>query len=73
MQSFPHAKNGVAAARQEAFCADRHFFNASNNLFEAILPHNRYSVKVSSSWLRITLQASSSSCSMLSSAPISRR
>jgi len=23
--------------RQEAFCADRHFFNASNDLFEAII------------------------------------
>jgi len=24
------AKNGVAAVRQEAYRADRHFFNASN-------------------------------------------
>ena len=29
------AKNGVAALRQEAFRADRHFSNASNKLFEA--------------------------------------
>jgi hypothetical protein len=26
----PLQKNGVAAVRQEAFCADRHFSNASN-------------------------------------------
>ena len=33
----PSAENGVAASRQEAFCADRHFFNASNDPFEAII------------------------------------
>ena len=27
---YPYAKNGVAAVQQEAFRADRHFFNASN-------------------------------------------
>jgi hypothetical protein len=31
-------KNGVAASRQEAFRADRHFSNASNKMFEAIIP-----------------------------------
>ena len=35
------AKNGVAALRQEAFRADRHFSNASNKLFEAIIPQKR--------------------------------
>ena len=30
VQSTPSVKNGVAAVRQEAFCADRHFSNASN-------------------------------------------
>jgi hypothetical protein len=33
----PSAENGVAASRQEAFCADRHFSNASNKIFEAII------------------------------------
>ena len=31
-------KNGVAALRQEALRADRHFSNASNKMFEAIIP-----------------------------------
>ena len=30
-------ENGAAASRQEAFCADRHFSNASNKIFEAII------------------------------------
>jgi hypothetical protein len=30
-------KNGVAVLRQEAFRADRHFFNALNDPFNAIL------------------------------------
>ena len=34
---LPSAKNGVAAARQEAFRADRHFSNALNDPFNAIL------------------------------------
>jgi len=29
-KSFPFTKNGVAALRQEAFCADRHFSNVSS-------------------------------------------
>jgi hypothetical protein len=31
-------ENGVAALRQEAFHADNHFSNASNKMFEAIIP-----------------------------------
>ena len=39
---IPHArptfvKNGVAALRQEAFHAGRHFFNALNDPFDAII------------------------------------
>ena len=33
-------KNGVAAVRQEAFRTDRHFYNASNDLFDAIIPQS---------------------------------
>ena len=35
------AKNGAAALRQEASRADRHFSNASNKMFEAIIPQKR--------------------------------
>ena len=41
LEAYAHrlisAKNGVAALRQEAFRADRHFSNASNKIFEAII------------------------------------
>jgi hypothetical protein len=39
MNRLTAAKNGVAAERQEAFCADRHFSNASNDPFEAIISY----------------------------------
>jgi hypothetical protein len=38
-------KNGVAALRQEAFRADNHFSNASNKMFEAIIPHLHFDRK----------------------------
>ena len=45
LEAYAHrlisAKNGAAALRQEAFRADRHFSNASNKVFEAIIPQKR--------------------------------
>ena len=43
---LPSAKNGVAAVRQEAFRADRHFSNAPNDPFGAIVPHTREASQV---------------------------